>query len=597
MNKYLVVLCGLFSSLAGLGQTDDVGSGRALLFDGVDDYVDFGDIYDDLALPITMSVWVYTDPSVVGAVPIFDNQDGSLDYNGFAVVTSHVHVGMTYGDGQGGNNPAYRRSKAALMDDPTGKWINITTVFRGKTDMDIYVNGVNMGGDYEGYSNNPMNSFSPSENAKMGYWYSNGNYFRYTGIMDEFRIWNRALSETEIRQTMCKKLKGNEPGLIGYWNFDETSGNTVFDKSPNGFDGTLKGNLKRVYSSAPIGDESVYAYPPTVNGVNLTYGADKVQVSNVQGNSAGIHIYAVNSLPSQTDGLPPDVGKPYFGVFSTSLDLTAQFDVSYQHDGDPACKSFQRNNNSIPAWTEQPFTNIAQRTEIIRIGGGKVDIDLGPDQTICNQPSLLLTAPTAFTGKPLLWSTGETSPAISVTASGNYWLKVSNGCREGRDTVSVMFQNTAPVFSLDSDEVVCSLKDRKLSPLKDTRGVAFLWQNGSTDSVFVVHDFGKYWVSITNACGTATDSVAFRKITFDTKKIPNVITPGNDLLNENFMVEEGMTGCHLAVFNRWGEKVYDNPSYQNTWNGGSLASGVYFYILQGDCIGKIKGSVTLVKGD
>jgi hypothetical protein len=226
-----------------------------------------------------------------------------------------------------------------------------------------------------------------------------------------------------------------------------------------------------------------------------------------------------------------------------------------------------------------------------------VDIDLGADQAICNQPSLLLTAPAAFSGKPLLWSTGETSPAISVTASGNYWLKVSNGCAEGRDTISVFFQDTPPVFSLGTDEVVCSLKERKLNPMKDEKGFSFQWQDGSRDSVFLVKTFGKYWVSITNACGTTTDSVAIGKISFDKKKIPNVITPGNDLLNENFVVEEKLMGCRFSVFNRWGEKVYDNPNYQNTWNGGALASGVYFYIIQGDCTENIKGSVTLVKSD
>ena len=35
-------------------QTDAVGPGRALRFDGADDYIDLGNIYDDLTLPFTV---------------------------------------------------------------------------------------------------------------------------------------------------------------------------------------------------------------------------------------------------------------------------------------------------------------------------------------------------------------------------------------------------------------------------------------------------------------------------------------------------------------------------------------------------------------
>ena len=119
--------------------------------------------------------------------------------------------------------------------------------------------------------------------------------------MDELRIFNRSLSETEIRDQMCKKLSGNEPGLIGYWTFDETSGNVLKDKSPNHFDGLLVGNPTRVFSGAPIGDESVYLYP---NGwTNTTLKLDDIEAVNIQGNPAGLHIYKVRDIPSQTGGL------------------------------------------------------------------------------------------------------------------------------------------------------------------------------------------------------------------------------------------------------------------------------------------------------
>lgn len=50
-------------------------------------------------------------------------------------------------------------------------------------------------------------------------------------------------------------------------------------------------------------------------------------------------------------------------------------------------------------------------------------IDIGPDRTICQGQSALLTGPTGFTNH--LWSTGATSPSISVNTTGTYWCQVS----------------------------------------------------------------------------------------------------------------------------------------------------------------------------
>ena len=40
---------------------------------------------------------------------------------------------------------------------------------------------------------------------------------------------------------MSSQPTGNEAGLVGYWNFNEGSGNTVTDLSGNGNNGTISG--------------------------------------------------------------------------------------------------------------------------------------------------------------------------------------------------------------------------------------------------------------------------------------------------------------------------------------------------------------------
>ncbi|MDZ7607518.1 MAG: gliding motility-associated C-terminal domain-containing protein [Cyclobacteriaceae bacterium] len=58
--------------------------------------------------------------------------------------------------------------------------------------------------------------------------------------------------------------------------------------------------------------------------------------------------------------------------------------------------------------------------------------------------------------------------------------------------------------------------------------------------------------------------------------VPNVITPNGDGTNDAFEIRvDGQAS--LQIFNRWGLNVYKSDQYQNDWQGGDLASGVYFY--------------------
>lgn len=228
---------------------------RAILFDGMDDYIDLGNIYDDVVLPLTISAWIWLDPSAPDntVMPIFDSQDGLPFYNGFNFLTSTTSVaGVQYGDGLGENHSVYRRAKAATFSPVAGRWVNFTAVVRGATDMSIYFNGVDVGGEYFGESNNPMKSNSPEEVAKIGAFYQNGVHYKFIGKIDELKIWDKALSEEEVQKTIFVKSSAAEAGLIGYWNFDEATGETVYDQSANQFNGIIKGNATRVLSEVPV---------------------------------------------------------------------------------------------------------------------------------------------------------------------------------------------------------------------------------------------------------------------------------------------------------------------------------------------------------
>lgn len=91
-------------------------------------------------------------------------------------------------------------------------------------------------------------------------------------------------------------------------------------------------------------------------------------------------------------------------------------------------------------------------------------------------------------------------------------------------------------------------------------------------------------------------------------QMPNAFTPNNDGLNDEFRGKgflTGITGYTLSIWNRWGEKVFENNDPSSGWNGeynnnGQQAiGGVYVYTLQymgprGDVF-KQKGNVTLIR--
>src|SRR5947208_12107575 len=59
--------------------------------------------------------------------------------------------------------------------------------------------------------------------------------------MDEVRVWNYARPPEQIRANLFTTLTGKEPGLVGYWNFDDGNAN---DLASGQHHGELVGNVQ-----------------------------------------------------------------------------------------------------------------------------------------------------------------------------------------------------------------------------------------------------------------------------------------------------------------------------------------------------------------
>ncbi|NNM16624.1 MAG: T9SS type B sorting domain-containing protein, partial [Bacteroidia bacterium] len=73
----------------------------------------------------------------------------------------------------------------------------------------------------------------------------------------------------------------------------------------------------------------------------------------------------------------------------------------------------------------------------------------------------------------------------------------------------------------------------------------------------------------------------------DPLELPTGITPNNDMRNDYFVIKgiEAFPQNEFLVFNRWGNLVYDQKNYDNSWNGvnnsgDELPDGTYFIIFR-----------------
>jgi len=571
----------IFLSTALPAQVDMVGSGHALRFDGIDDYIELGDRYDDLDYPFTIMAWVYYDPTAFMPGPVFVSQDDDATYNGFWFFATASAFFLETGDGQGQDNPAYRRGKIVYKTMP-GHWVHLCIVVNGYDDIQIYMNGQNVGGDIMGESSLPMFSASPTGTARIGRHLSNGVTYMFKGMLDEIKMYDIALTEHEIRSQMCKRIVGNEYGLIGYWNFDEVSGNVLKDSSPNHFDGVLVGNPEHVYSGAPVGDKSIFLYGNSWTGVTLNYptSTGTISVNDIKGTPYGVHVYEVLQQPSQVGNLDPQaLPDHYYGVFVADDVISNSFDVQFPG----TCRWDYREDNSVANWTYHPQISLddkRMRAEFFwHIGPNfDFDFDLGPFQNFCDKPSYTISTGVDPSDKQFLWSTGETTETISVNQSGAYWVRINNECIVKKDTVVLHFSSAAIQCSIDHDnQESCTFEPVLLTASSNQPDVVFTWSDGSQGPTLTTTHFGKYVVTAENFCGAKKDSVSFTKnpagaIDFDIFEPstlcdqPNYfLTTGLDPVGKQFLWSTGETtpSIYVSQTGRYSVKV-SNPCYSKT---------------------------------
>ena len=218
----------------------DGKSGKALSFNGVNNYVKIPDSNSlDMTSQITVEAWVYPRAyvdNVGNACHIVSRSDFS---------GGPVYVLGLPGEGTKFNYDisfvgTYHRSNA---DVKLNNWAHIAVTYDGFY-VKFYING-EFDSSYAYTGSIPItNNWLAIGCKPTGSHGGAGTYAYFNGIIDEVRIYNRALSQQEIQLDMenISPPITTSDGLVGYWNFDEGTGNIATDSSGSGNTGALVNN-------------------------------------------------------------------------------------------------------------------------------------------------------------------------------------------------------------------------------------------------------------------------------------------------------------------------------------------------------------------
>ncbi|MEI8080808.1 MAG: MBG domain-containing protein, partial [Actinomycetes bacterium] len=108
----------------------------------------------------------------------------------------------------------------------------------------------------------------------------------YQGQMGDLTVWNKTLSEDEVRTGYTTGYQGTEPSLVGLWHLGDL-GSTVPDSGPNGYDGGVTGNTNALQFNTGYQLFTVPVVIPGAGNHTLTFkgtssnGGSTASISNV----------------------------------------------------------------------------------------------------------------------------------------------------------------------------------------------------------------------------------------------------------------------------------------------------------------------------
>tara|TARA_R110000868_G_scaffold89492_5_gene249123 strand:- start:3833 stop:7462 length:3630 start_codon:yes stop_codon:yes gene_type:complete len=230
-------------------------------FNGTSDYIDFADRHD-LTSSFSLEAWVYQKASVATGTIISKGNIDATTKTGYHLSLKNRYPNIIW----------YNNSNNAILNltspyaIPNNQWHHIVVSYNGSL-VNMYVDGINVVSATP--SSPPLNTIDNfligADTRNSTTTPSNMNYF--DGAIQEVRVWNVALSESQIREMMNQHIEQNTTNVKGtetrlnisagvLWSnlrgYYPLNSNNAFDSSSYNIDGIPQGMTTSQIITAPL---------------------------------------------------------------------------------------------------------------------------------------------------------------------------------------------------------------------------------------------------------------------------------------------------------------------------------------------------------
>jgi gliding motility-associated-like protein len=188
----------------------------------------------------------------------------------------------------------------------------------------------------------------------------------------------------------------------------------------------------------------------------------------------------------------------------------------------------------------------------------------------------------------------------NFNVSGNL---IANGIYNGSSIIEVLDRNRSYMLPYAKDSIIIDLK------INTNNYFGKIYNKAILEAHSVTNDYWIKNIQSDDVSITGTNNVTVTEIPQNEFFIPEGFSPNMDGINDFFVVQFSNTSTlNLEVHNRWGSVVYENPSYNNDWDGKgtgnflgkNLPGGTYYCIYKltnasGDIVAKGIKYITLAR--
>ncbi|MDG1476210.1 MAG: T9SS type A sorting domain-containing protein [Vicingaceae bacterium] len=280
---------------------------KALFFNGTSDYVEVDDNsaidYED---SLSIEIWINLDAGTTDGLILAKQWCSGSKYSyNLSIVNSRLR--FTWDATGSCANQNYFESTGIIQ---TQQCTHIAVVFTS-TSVELYKDGILFPGSLVGSYGTIRSS---SAKLRLGAYKSFGgsfsNFFR--GSMDEVRLWDYPLLQSEINSRMNMELTGSETGLTAYYDMEGSvsgTGVTINNgSSTNLLDGTTIGTQTTPFSAnscflptniEKISTQNIIVFPnPTSSELTLTATEqiEKINIIDLTGKTIRTIVNPNNSI-------------------------------------------------------------------------------------------------------------------------------------------------------------------------------------------------------------------------------------------------------------------------------------------------------------